>query len=35
MNNVSPKTVRNALGMIENGKTVDAAIMGSVARNGV
>ena len=34
MNNVSPKTVRNALGMIENGKTVDAAIMGSVARNG-
>jgi len=34
MNNVSPKTVRNALGMIENGRTVDAAIMGSVARNG-
>ena len=34
MNNVSPKTVRNALGMIENGRTVDAAIMGSVVRNG-
>jgi 3-hydroxyisobutyrate dehydrogenase-like beta-hydroxyacid dehydrogenase len=35
INNVSPKTVNNALEMIENGKTVDAAIIGSVARKGV
>ena len=35
INNVSPKTVKNALSMIENGKTVDAAIIGSVVRNGV
>lgn len=35
INNVSPKTVNRALGMIENEKTVDASIIGSVARNGV
>jgi 3-hydroxyisobutyrate dehydrogenase-like beta-hydroxyacid dehydrogenase len=35
INNVSPKTVKYALSMIENGKTVDAAIIGSVVRNGV
>jgi 3-hydroxyisobutyrate dehydrogenase-like beta-hydroxyacid dehydrogenase len=35
MNNVSPKTVRKTLGMIENGKTVDAAIIGSVLKNGI
>jgi len=35
INNVSPKTVNNALGMIENEKTVDASIIGSVVRKGV
>jgi len=35
INNVSPKTVKYALSMIENGKTVDAAIIGSVVRNGI
>ena len=35
INNVSPKTVNIALGFIENGKTVDASIIGSVARGGV
>jgi len=35
MNNVSPKTVIQTLGMIENGKTVDAAIIGSVIRMGL
>lgn len=34
INNVSPKTVVNTLEMIENGKTVDAAIIGSVVKNG-
>ncbi len=32
MNNVSPKTVNMAMSMIENGKTADAAIIGSVKR---
>ena len=32
INNVSPNTVNYALGMIENGKTVDAAIIGSVSK---
>jgi 3-hydroxyisobutyrate dehydrogenase-like beta-hydroxyacid dehydrogenase len=35
INNVSPKTVVNALENIKNGKTVDAAIIGSVVKNGV
>ena len=35
MNNVSPKTVQKTLGMIENGRTVDAAIIGSVLKNGI
>ncbi len=35
INNVSPKTVNKALGMIENEKTVDASIIGSVVRKGV
>lgn len=35
INNVSPKTVNKALEMIENRKTVDASIIGSVARKGV
>jgi 3-hydroxyisobutyrate dehydrogenase-like beta-hydroxyacid dehydrogenase len=35
MNNVSPQTVKNALMLIKNGKTVDAAIIGSVIKNGV
>lgn len=35
MNNVSPKTVKKTLGMIENGRTVDAAIIGSVVRMGL
>ncbi len=35
INNVSPKTVVSALDRIENGKTVDAAIIGSVVKNGV
>ncbi len=34
LNNVSPKTVKLLLGSIETGKTVDAAIIGSV-RNGL
>lgn len=34
MNNVSPRTVKKTLGVIENGKTVDAAIIGSVMRRG-
>lgn len=34
INNVSPSTVREALGQVENKKTVDAAIIGSVKRNG-
>ena len=35
MNNVSPKTVKQTLGMIKNGKTVDAAIIGSVVEMGL
>ncbi len=35
INNVSPKTVVNALDKIKNGKTVDAAIIGSVIKKGV
>ena len=35
INNVSPKTVVTALDKIENGKTVDAAIIGSVVKKGV
>jgi len=35
INNVSPKTVKKALSYIKNRKTVDAAIMGSIKRNGI
>ena len=35
MNNVSPETVQKTLNVIENGKTVDAAIIGSVLKNGL
>ena len=35
INNVSPKTVAKTLNSIENGKTVDAAIIGSVVKNGL
>ncbi|MDD1774094.1 MAG: NAD(P)-binding domain-containing protein [Methanobacterium sp.] len=35
LNNISPQTVRKALGNIENGKTVDAAIMGGIKKEGV
>jgi 3-hydroxyisobutyrate dehydrogenase-like beta-hydroxyacid dehydrogenase len=35
INNISPSTVKTALGEIKNGKTVDAAIIGSVKRNGL
>lgn len=35
INNVSPGTVKNALDNIKNGKTVDAAIVGSVLKNGL
>jgi 3-hydroxyisobutyrate dehydrogenase-like beta-hydroxyacid dehydrogenase len=35
MNNVSPDTVGKTLDTIENGKTVDAAIIGSVANKGL
>ncbi len=35
INNVSPKTVVAALDKIENSKTVDAAIIGSVVKDGV
>jgi 3-hydroxyisobutyrate dehydrogenase-like beta-hydroxyacid dehydrogenase len=35
MNNVSPETVQKTLNIIENGKTVDAAIIGSVVKNGL
>lgn len=35
INNVSPVTVRTALDEINNGRTVDAAIIGSVKRNGL
>lgn len=35
INNVSPTTVIEALGLVENKNTVDAAIIGSVKRNGL
>lgn len=35
MNNISPKTVKNTLQFIENGRTVDASIIGSVRRKGL
>jgi len=35
MNNVSPSTVKLALGFIENGKTVDASIIGAVRKKGI
>ncbi len=35
INNVSPKTVKKALSYIKNRKTADAAIMGSIKRNGI
>jgi 3-hydroxyisobutyrate dehydrogenase-like beta-hydroxyacid dehydrogenase len=35
MNNVSPSTVKEALSYIENGKTVDASIIGSVRKKGL
>lgn len=35
INNVSPSTVKTALSKIKNGRTVDAAIIGSVKRNGL
>jgi len=35
INNISPKTVKTALNEIKNGRTVDAAIIGSVKRNGL
>ncbi len=35
VNNISPKTVKDALDKINNGKVVDAAIIGSVSRNGL
>ncbi len=35
INNVSPKTVVKSLNNIQNGKTVDAAIIGSVVKNGL
>lgn len=34
VNNISPHTASHALGYIENGKTVDAAIMGGVHKKG-
>lgn len=34
INNISPKTVKNALDYIENDKTVDAAIMGGIKKEG-
>lgn len=34
INNVSPKTVKETLGYVENKKTVDASIIGSVKKNG-
>lgn len=35
INNVSPSTAKEALSYIENGKTVDASIMGSVRKKGL
>ncbi len=34
INNISPQTVKEALAQVENQQTVDASIMGSVARKG-
>lgn len=35
MNNVSPETVNQALGLVKSGMVVDAALMGSVIKNGL
>ena len=35
INNVSPKTVKKALSYIKNHKTADAAIIGSIKKNGI
>lgn len=35
VNNISPQTVKEALGYIENGKTVDAAIIGGIQKEGI
>lgn len=35
VNNISPRTVNEAMGYIENGKTVDAAIMGGIEKEGI
>ena len=35
INNISPSTVEEALSYIENGKTVDASIIGSIRKNGL
>lgn len=35
INNVSPQTVKKALNYIANGKTADAAIMGSIKKKGI
>ncbi|MBP2047037.1 NAD(P)-dependent oxidoreductase [Methanobacterium aggregans] len=35
MNNVSPETVKQALGFIKKGRVVDASLMGSIIKNGL
>lgn len=35
VNNISPRTAEKALGYIENGKTVDAAIIGGIKNEGI
>jgi len=35
VNNISPGTAKEALGYIENGKTVDAAIIGGIKKEGI
>jgi 3-hydroxyisobutyrate dehydrogenase-like beta-hydroxyacid dehydrogenase len=35
LNNISPQTAKKALNYIENGKTVDAAIMGGINKEGI
>jgi 3-hydroxyisobutyrate dehydrogenase-like beta-hydroxyacid dehydrogenase len=35
VNNISPQTVKESLGYIENGKTVDAAIIGGIQKEGI
>jgi len=35
MNNVSPETVNHALGLVKNGRVVDASLMGSVVKHGL